>query len=77
MHLDQVVNVHCTDTDKENKGRVVRMHPKGIDVELNDIILKFNKLKPNLYVCNYFLHVKVVLKLILRMCKVECEIVFF
>ena len=42
MHLDQVVNVHCTDTDKENKGRVVRMHPKGIDVELNDIILKFN-----------------------------------
>ena len=32
MHLDQVVNVHCTDTDKENKGRVVRMHPKGIDV---------------------------------------------
>ena len=53
MHLDQVVNVHCTDTDKENKGRVVRMHSKGIDVELNDIILKFNKLKPNLYVCNY------------------------
>ena len=32
MHLDQVVNVHCTDTDKQNKGRVVRMHPKGIDV---------------------------------------------
>ena len=53
MYLDQIVNVHCTDTDKENKGRVVRMHPKGIDVELNDIILKFNKLKPNLYVCNY------------------------
>ena len=53
MHLDQVVNIHCTDTDKENKGRVVRMHPKGIDVELNDIILKFNKLKPNLYICNY------------------------
>ena len=49
MHLDQVVNVHCTDTDKENKGRVVRMHPKGIDVELNDLILKFNKLKPNLF----------------------------
>ena len=37
MHLDQVVKVHCTDTDKENKGRVVRMHPKGIDVELNEI----------------------------------------
>ena len=37
MHLDQVVNVHCTDTDKENKGRVVRMRPKGIDVELNAV----------------------------------------
>ena len=43
MHLDQVVNVHCTDTDKESKGRVVRMHPKGIDIELNYIILKFKK----------------------------------
>ena len=39
MYLDQVVNVHCTDTDKENKCRVVRMHPNGIDVELNYIIL--------------------------------------
>ena len=53
MHLDQIVNIHCTDTDKYNKGRVVRMHPNGIDVELNDIILKFNKFKSNLYVCNY------------------------
>ena len=53
MHLDQVVKVHCTDTDTENKGRVVRMHPKRIDVALNDTILNFNKLKPNLYVCNY------------------------
>ena len=44
MHLDQFVNVHCTDTDKENNGRVVWMHSKGIDVELYDIILKFNKL---------------------------------
>ena len=42
MHLDQIVNIHCTDTDKNNKGRIVRMHPNGIDVELNDIILKFN-----------------------------------
>ena len=45
MHLDQIVNIHCTDTYKINKGRVVRMHSNGIDVELNDVILKFNKLK--------------------------------
>ena len=46
MHLDQVVNVHCTDTDKENKGRVVRMHPKGIDVELNNICLLYTSPSP-------------------------------
>ena len=39
MYLEQIVNIHCTDTDKNNKGRIVRMHPNGIDVELNDIIL--------------------------------------
>ncbi len=53
MYIDQVVSVFCTDTDKTNKARIVRMHPKGIDVELNNIILKFNKAKPNLYICNY------------------------
>ena len=53
MYLDQIVNIHCTDTDQNKKGRVIRMHSKGIDVELNEIILKFKKLKPTLYVCNY------------------------
>ncbi len=53
MHLDQIVKVYCTDTEKLNKARIVRIHNKGIDVELNDIILKFLKSKPNIYVCNY------------------------
>ena len=53
MYLNQIVSVFCTDTEKTNKARVVRMHPKGIDVELNDIILRFKKIKPNLYVCNH------------------------
>ena len=53
MYLNQIVSVYCTDTEKSNKGKVVRMHPKGIDVELNDVILKFVKTKPNIYVCNY------------------------
>ena len=53
MYLNQKVSVYCTDTEKINNARIVRMHNRGIDVELNDIILKFNKTKPNLYVCNY------------------------
>ena len=52
MFLDQIVSVYCTDTEKSNNGRIVRIHPKGIDVELNDLILKFNKKKPNLYICS-------------------------
>ncbi len=53
MYLNQIVSVSCTDTEKTNKARIVRMHPKGIDVELNDIIMRFNKIKPSLYVCNH------------------------
>ena len=44
MYLNQIVSVFCTDTEKTNKARVVRMHPKGIDVELNDIILRLVRL---------------------------------
>ena len=53
MYLNQKVSVYWTDTEKITTPRIVRMHNRGIDVELNDIILKFNKTKPNLYVCNY------------------------
>ena len=53
MYLNQEVSVYCTDTEKVNKARIVRMHPKGVDVELNEIILKFIRSKPNLYICNY------------------------
>ena len=53
MFLDQTVKVYCTDTEKSNNARIVRIHSKGIDVELNDIILKFSKLKSDLYICNY------------------------
>ena len=53
MFLDQIVKIYCTDTEKSNNAKIVRIHPKGIDVELNNVILKFNKTKPNIYVCNY------------------------
>ena len=53
MFLNQIVKVYCTDTEKSSNARIVRIHPRGIDVELNNVILKFNKTKPDLYVCNY------------------------
>ena len=31
MHLDQIVNIQCTDTDKINKGRIVRMHSDDME----------------------------------------------
>ena len=37
MHLDQIVNIHCTDTDKNNSGRVVRMHPNMSTMPITEI----------------------------------------
>ena len=53
MFLDQIVKIYCTDTEKSNDAKIVRIHPKGIDVELNNVIFKFNKTMPNIYVWNY------------------------
>ena len=53
MYINEIISIFCTDTEKTKKGRIVRMHPQGIDIELENIILKFKKTKPNLYICNY------------------------
>ena len=50
MHLDQKVTVTCTDNDTTSNGRIVRIFPDGIDVEVSGAIIKFKKTKPNLYV---------------------------
>ena len=50
MHLDQKVTVNCTDRDTQNDGKIIRIYPNGIDVEVSDTIIKLKKTKPNLYV---------------------------
>ena len=50
MHLDQKVTVICTDNDTRSNGKIVRIFPNRIDIEVSDTIIKLKKTKPNLYV---------------------------
>ena len=50
MHLDQKVTVICTDNDTKSNGRIIRIFPNGIDIEVSGSIIKLKKTKPNLYV---------------------------
>ena len=50
MHLDQKVTVTCTDNDTKSNGRIIRILPNGIDIEVSGSIIKLKKTKPNLYV---------------------------
>jgi hypothetical protein len=48
--IDQKVTVHCTDTDKNVKGTIVRIRPDGFDVGLDEFIIKLKKHRPGIYV---------------------------
>ena len=50
MHLDQNVTIICTDNDTKSNGKIIRIFPNGIDIELSGTIIKLKKTKPNLYV---------------------------
>ena len=50
MYLDQKVVVICTDNDTRSNGKIIRIFPNGIDVEVSSTIIKLKKTKPNLYV---------------------------
>ena len=50
MHLDQKVTVTCTDNDIISNGKIIRIFPNGIDIEVSGTIIKLKKTKPNLYV---------------------------
>ena len=50
MHLDQKVVVTCTDNDTTTNGKLIRILPNGIDIEVSGTIIKLKKTKPNLYV---------------------------
>ena len=50
MHLDQKVVVTCTDNNTTNNGKIIRILPNGIDIEVSGTIIKLKKTQPNLYV---------------------------
>ena len=50
MYLDQKINVFCTDHDTEKEGKIIRIYPNGIDVEVSGTIIKLRKTKPNFYI---------------------------
>ena len=50
MHLEQKVTVICTDNETKSNGKIVRIFPSGIDIEVSGTIIKLKKTKPNLYV---------------------------
>ena len=50
MYLDQKVTLICTDKDTKTNGRIIRILPSGIDIEVSGAIIKLKKTKPNLYV---------------------------
>ena len=50
MRLEQEIWVHCTDTDKRVKGKVVRLFKGGLDVAIEDSIIKMHLKRNNIYV---------------------------
>lgn len=50
MYLDQKVTVTCTDNETKSDGKIIRIFPNGIDIEVSGTIIKLKKTKPNLYV---------------------------
>ena len=52
MRIDQKIIVHCTDTNKEVQGKVVRIQKGSIDVMISDMLIKLYQKKPGFYVGN-------------------------
>ena len=50
MYLDQKVTVICTDNETKSNGKIIRIFPNGIDIEVSGTIIKLKKTKPNIYV---------------------------
>jgi len=52
MVIDQEILLHCTDNDKKINGKVIRLYRGGLDVAIENTILKMNLRKNNIYVGN-------------------------
>ena len=52
MNIGQEVSVVCTDNDKKVNGKVIRLFRGGLDVAIENTIIKMNLRKNNIYVGN-------------------------
>ena len=52
MVIDQEILINCTDNDKKVNGKVIRLFRGGLDVAIENTIIKMNLRKNNIYVGN-------------------------
>ena len=52
MVIDQEIIINCTDNDKKVNGKVIRLFRGGLDVAIENTIIKMNLRKNNIYVGN-------------------------
>ena len=52
MVIDQEILINCTDNDKKVYGKVIRLFRGGLDVAIENTIIKMNLRKNNVYVGN-------------------------
>ena len=53
MVIDQEILINCTDNDKKVNGKVIRLFRGGLDVAIENTIIKMNLRKNNVYVGNF------------------------
>ena len=52
MVIDQEIIITCSDNDKKVNGKVIRLFKGGLDVAIENTIIKMNLSKNNIYVGN-------------------------
>lgn len=50
MRLDDIVSVTCTDTDKTEQGKVVRLGRDRADIMIGPAVIQFKMTKPGFYI---------------------------
>ena len=53
MVIDQEILINCTDNDKKVNGKVIRLFRGGLDVAIENTIIKMKLRKNNVYVGNF------------------------
>jgi hypothetical protein len=53
MEIDQEILINCTDNDKKINGKVIRLFRGGLDVAIENTIIKMKLRKNNIYVGNF------------------------